>query len=51
MHINFNLGLIRRMDKDRSKKKRDTLWKQVKRNTAKQFQYWKPKTQGKDRKL
>ena len=36
------------MDKDRSKKKGDTLWKQVKISAAKQFQYWKPKTQGKE---
>ena len=36
------------MDKDQSKKKGDTLWKQVKINAAKQFQYWKPKNQGKE---
>ena len=36
------------MDKDRSKKKGGTLWKRVKINAAKQFQYWKPKTQGKE---
>ena len=36
------------MDKDRSKKKGDTLWKQMKKSAAKQFQYWKPKTHGKE---
>ena len=36
------------MDKGRSKKKGDTLWKQVKRSTAKQFQKWKPENQGKE---
>ncbi|KAM7439461.1 hypothetical protein ABFA07_011213 [Porites harrisoni] len=34
------------MDKDRSKKKGDALWKQVKKSAAKQFQYWKPENQG-----
>ena len=36
------------MDKDRSKKKGDALWKQVKKSAAKQFQYWKPENQGKE---
>ena len=38
------------MDKDRSKKKGDTLWKQVKRSAAKPFQkpFGKPKNQGKE---
>ena len=38
------------MDKDRSKRKGDTLWKQVKRNAAKQFQKWKlpEENQGKE---
>ena len=38
------------MDKDRSKKKEDTLWKQVKRSAAKPFQKpsGKPKNQGKE---
>ncbi|KAM7442994.1 hypothetical protein ABFA07_008250 [Porites harrisoni] len=36
------------MDKDQSKKKGDTLWKQVKRSAAKPFQkpFGKPKNQG-----
>ena len=36
------------MDKDRSKKKGDTLWKQVKRSALKPFQRGKPKKQGKE---
>ena len=37
------------MDKDCSKKKgSDTLWKQVKRNTARLFEPDKPKNQGKE---
>ena len=36
------------MDKDRSKKKEDTLWKQVKRSAAKPFQIGKQKNQGKE---
>ena len=35
------------MDKDRSKKKGDTLGKQVRRSAAQIFQKWKPKNQGK----
>ena len=38
------------MDKDQSKnsKKGDTLWQQVKLSAAKQFQKWKPESQGKE---
>ena len=35
------------MDKDHSKKKGDTLGKQVKMSAAQIFQKWKPKNQGK----
>ena len=36
------------MDKDRSKKKGDTLWKQVKSSAAQLFEPNKPKNQGKE---
>ena len=36
------------MDKDRSKKKEDTLGKQVQRNIARLFEPDKPKKQGKE---
>ena len=36
------------MDKDRSKKKGDTLGKQVKRSAIELFQTYKPKNQGKE---
>ena len=36
------------MDKDRSKKKEDTLWKQVKSSAAQLFEPNKPKNQGKE---
>lgn len=36
------------MDKDRSKKKGDTLGKQFKRSAKELFQTYKPKNQGKE---
>ena len=36
------------MDKDRSKKKGDNFWKQVKRSAAQLFEPDKPKNQGKE---
>ena len=36
------------MDKDQSKKKGDTLWKQVKSSAAQLFEPNKPKNQGKE---
>ena len=35
------------MDKDRSKKKGDTLGNKIKKSTAELFQTYKPKNQGK----
>ena len=36
------------MDKDRSKKKGDTLGNQIKRSAAELFEKYKPKNQGKE---